>query len=96
MPERDKLDKDIAALDPASFTLVGAVIDIAKVIAGVKRILERDSNPAIEIYLGTAPPEEISDLLSNISILYRNMGGSGINFAPGFETVQSLTESYEH
>ncbi|HEX6040049.1 hypothetical protein [Longimicrobium sp.] len=31
---------------------------------------------------GSAPPEEIADILSDLSILYRRMGGSGINFTP--------------
>lgn len=30
---------------------------------------------------GTAPPEDIADVLSDLSILYRKMGGSGINFS---------------
>lgn len=36
----------------------------------------------INIIIGTSPQEEVSDLLSDISILYRKMGGSGINFTP--------------
>lgn len=39
----------------------------------------------LEVYPGSAPPEEIADLLSNLSILYQKMGGSGINFTPEFE-----------
>lgn len=34
---------------------------------------------------GSAPPEVIADLLSNLSIIYRNAGGSGIDFIPFLE-----------
>jgi len=35
---------------------------------------------AIEVDRGIAPPEIIADILSDISYIYRCMGGSGINF----------------
>lgn len=35
----------------------------------------------IEVNAGSATPEEIADILSDISILYRKMGGSGINLS---------------
>lgn len=45
----------------------------------------RSSGPAeLAVFIdpGTAPPEEIAEILSALSILYRRMGGSGINFTP--------------
>ena len=36
---------------------------------------------SITVDPGTAPPEDIADVLSDLSILYRKMGGSGINFS---------------
>jgi hypothetical protein len=42
------------------------------------------TSPALVLRVdpGSAPPEEIADILSDISLLYRKMGGSGINFTP--------------
>jgi hypothetical protein len=34
----------------------------------------------ITVDAGSAPPEEIAEILSDLSILYRRMGGSGINY----------------
>lgn len=43
-----------------------------------------DGMPGILVTVdpGAAPAEAIADLLSDLSILYRRMGGSGINFTP--------------
>lgn len=40
-------------------------------------------DPALLVLVdpGEAPPEVIADVLSDLSILYRKLGGSGINFA---------------
>ena len=45
----------------------------------------------VEVALGTSPMEVVSDLLSDISILYRKMGGSGINFTPEGAIILSST-----
>ena len=44
----------------------------------------------IDIDPGTAPPEEIADILSDLSILYRLYGGSGITFT--LDGVLNITE----
>lgn len=48
----------------------------------------------IEIFvdIGDAPEEEIVDILSDISSLYRMMGGNGISFT--FKGIKELEEKY--
>lgn len=36
----------------------------------------------VEVDVGSASPQEIADILSDLSILYRRMGGNGIDFSP--------------
>lgn len=44
---------------------------------------ERSTILNIKIEPGTAPPEAIADMLSEVSLLYRKVGGTGISFLPG-------------
>lgn len=40
------------------------------------------SNLVLTLDPGSAPPDAIAEILADLSILYRRMGGSGINFTP--------------
>ncbi|MBB4634410.1 hypothetical protein [Longimicrobium terrae] len=48
--------------------------------------MESDQSPMSSISIlidpGSAPAEEIADILSDLSVLYRRIGGSGIDFTP--------------
>lgn len=47
-----------------------------------------DRSVLVTVDAGSASREEIADILSDLSILYRRMGGSGITFTP--QNVHSL------
>ena len=41
----------------------------------------RNRNSTIKVSLGSTPASELSDILSDLSIIYRKMGGSGLDFS---------------
>jgi hypothetical protein len=51
-----------------------------------------DSALLVLVEPGSAPPGDIADILSDLSILYRKLGGTGINFA--FQEVHVVAEEF--
>jgi len=53
-------------------------------ILGKEAMVFFGENPQLQLIIdqGSAPPELISGILADLSLIYREMGGSGINFAP--------------
>lgn len=54
------------------------------VFVPITKVSDSYENPVLKINIvpGSAPPEEIGELLAEISILYRMIGGEGIVFTP--------------
>ena len=69
---------------PDIFNVSDEILGIAKHVLGYKK----QNQLKLIIDPGTAPPEFVADFLSDISILYRMKGGSGINFT--IENVGTL------
>jgi len=51
-----------------------------RILEGLEKYTGREQLQ-ITVSPGTATPEQIGELLAEISILYRMMGGSGLNFS---------------
>ncbi len=53
-----------------------------------------DPNSQLNVFVekGNASKKEIADIISDISVLYRKIGGSGINFS--FEGIHIRSESH--
>lgn len=83
LDQRDKIANEI--MNYAAILADYGELDVIKADEDIESVsainLPYLSNLQITISPGSAPPEEIEKLLAHISIVYRKMGGEGINFS---------------
>ena len=89
------LTSEIKENDKVAFDVANGKKGLSAVNVRVLDSIELNPvNIQLEVIIdkGTAPESDVADLLSNLSILYRMMGGSGINFEnKGVLTVKAET-----
>ncbi|MEM9276786.1 MAG: hypothetical protein AAGA80_28185 [Cyanobacteria bacterium P01_F01_bin.143] len=90
-----KLIASIGGLDPTSFRAdvnENNFEELREALLLMDKIISEESTLAFYVKPGTASPEEIGNLLAELSTLYRMIGGSGIEFRP--DTIKSQDYAY--
>lgn len=85
---REIRDAILQCVEAAKFGGVIRPVDLRNVLPRREWSLARPESgvglPALLVHVdpGTAPPEDVAEVLAELSILYRRLGGAGITFSP--------------